>query len=102
MQERLFSLSEYYDYSNAVERAEKRRLVELAVQSFRQSGNIEQEAYCLKFLADLYALNDERAKAIEKLNLSLQLYLSIHFTALHAVYILYSNIYYTDGNYSRH
>ena len=96
-----FSLSEYYNYANAVEGAEKRRLVELAVQSFQQSGNIEQEAYCLKFLADLYAINDERVKAIGKLNLSLQLYKSINFKALHAVYILYSNIYYTDGNYKQ-
>ncbi len=96
-----FSLSEYYDYANAVENAEKTRLVELAIQAFHRSGNIEQEAYCLKFLADLYAVNDERAKALEKLNLSLQLYDSIHFTALHAVYILYSNIYYTDGNYKQ-
>jgi two-component system, sensor histidine kinase PdtaS len=94
-----FSLSEYYSYDNPVESAEKRHLVELAVQAFHQSGNIEQEAYCLKFLADLYALNNEREKAIEKLNRSLQLYKSIHFTSLHAVYILYSNIYYTNGNY---
>lgn len=96
-----FSLSEYYNYGDPVEGAEKRRLVELAVQSFQQSGNIEQEAYCLKFLADLYAINDERPKALEKLNLSLQLYKSINFSALHAVYILYSNIYYTDGNYKQ-
>ena len=94
-----FSLSEYYDYNNPDESAGKRRLVELAVQAFHQSGNIEQEAYCLKYLADLYALNDERAIALEKLNQSLQLYESIHFVALQAVYILYSNIYYTDGNY---
>lgn len=96
-----FSLSEYYTYGDPVEGAGKRRLVELAVQSFQQSGNIEQEAYCLKFLADLYAINDERPKAIEKLNESLQLYKSINFKALHAVYILYSNIYYTDGNYKQ-
>ena len=96
-----FSLSEYYNYDNPAESPVKRGLVNLAVQSFHQSGNIEQEAYCLKFLADLYALNDERAKAIDNLNLSLQLYKSIHFTSLHAVYILYSNIYYTDGNYKQ-
>lgn len=96
-----FSLSEYYKYDDPVEGAEKRRLVELAVRAFHQSGYIEQEAYCLKFLADLYAINDERTIAIEKLNQSLQLYKSINFTALHAVYILYSNIYYTDGDYKQ-
>lgn len=96
-----FSLSEYYKYDDPVEGAEKRRLVELAVRAFHQSGYIEQEAYCLKFLADLYAINDERIIAIEKLNQSLQLYKTINFTALHAVYILYANIYYTDGDYKQ-
>ena len=94
-----FSLSEYYDYSNALQNVEKTRLMELAVQAFHESDYVEQEAYSLKVLADLYAVSDNRAKALEKLNLSLQLYQSIHFKALHAVYILYSNVYYSDGNY---
>ena len=67
-----FSLSEYYSWGNASESAEKRRLVELAVQSFEQTGYVEQLAYCLKHLADLYALNDEREKALEKLDRSLR------------------------------
>jgi len=96
-----FSLSEYYDYEDPVEGAEKRRLVELAVLAFQQSGYIEQEAYCLKFLADLYAINDERPIAIEKLNQSVRLYKTINFTSLQGVYILYSNIYYTDGDYKQ-
>ncbi|MBS1659899.1 MAG: tetratricopeptide repeat protein [Bacteroidetes bacterium] len=94
-----FCLSDYYSYSDAGESIEKRRLVELAVQSFEQTNNIEQLAYSLKFLADLYALNDEREKALEKLGRVLPLYESIHYTALQGVYILYSNIYFTDGNY---
>ncbi|HKO81386.1 MAG TPA: hypothetical protein VJU78_13365, partial [Chitinophagaceae bacterium] len=96
-----FNLSDYYNYANPVENAEKRRFVELAIQSFHQAGYVEQEAYSLKFLADLYAVDDLREKAIEKLNLSLQLYKSINFTNLHGVYILYSNIYFTDGNYKQ-
>ncbi len=96
-----FSLSEYYNYANPVENAEKRRLVELAIQSFHRAGYIEQEAYSLKFLADLYAVDDQREKAIEKLNLSIELYKSINFTKFHGVYILYSNIYFTDGNYKQ-
>lgn len=94
-----FSLSDYYDYGDPGESAEKRRLVELAVQAFHQAGYVEQEAYSLKVLADLYALNNERGTALEKLNRSLALYQSFHFTALQGVYILYSNIFYTDGNY---
>ena len=96
-----FNLSDYYNYANPIENAEKRRLVELAIQSFHLAGYVEQEAYSLKLLADLYAVDDLREKAIEKLNLSLQLYKSINFTSLHAVYILYSNIYFTDGNYKQ-
>jgi two-component sensor histidine kinase len=96
-----FCLSEYYSYDIPTEAAERRRLVELAVQSFQQSGSLEQEAYCLMLLADLYALNDEREKALDKLNRCLEIYKSIHYTALQGVYILYSNIYYTDGNYKQ-
>jgi two-component sensor histidine kinase len=96
-----FSLSDYYDYANPAESPGKRRLVELAIQAFHRAGYIEQEAYSLKFLADLYALNDERPKAIEKLNQSLKLYESMNFTNLQGVYILYSNIYFTDGDYKQ-
>ena len=96
-----FTYSDFFDYNNPDESPEKRRLVDSALKAFHQSGNIEQEAYSLKFLADLYNLNDERPKALEKLDQSLRLYDSIHFTALHAVYILYSNIYFTDGNYKQ-
>ena len=94
-----FCLSEYYSWGNASESAEKRRLVELAVQSFEQTANVEQLAYCLKHLADLYALNDEREKALKNLDRALHLYESIGYTGLHIVYVLYSYIYYTDGNY---
>jgi two-component sensor histidine kinase len=96
-----FSLSDYYNYAIPVENAEKRRLVDLAIQSFHLAGYVEQEAYSLKFLADLYSVDDQRIKAIEKLDQSLALYKSINFTNLHGVYILYSNVYFTDGNYKK-
>jgi two-component system, sensor histidine kinase PdtaS len=94
-----FCLSEYYSWGNPNESGEKRRLVELAVQSFEQTNNKEQLAYCLKLLADLYALNDERGKALEMLDRCLRIYEALHYTALQGVYVLYSNIYYTEGNY---
>lgn len=96
-----FSLSEYYDYQKKEEGAEKKRLMALAAESFRQSGNIEQQAYSLKFLADLYALDDQRSKALQYLNLSLQIYKSMNYPALQGVYVLFSNIYFTDGNYKQ-
>lgn len=96
-----FCLSEYYSWGNISEAAEKRRLVDLAIQAYEQTSNLEQLAYCLKLLADLYALNDERPKALEKLDRCLQIYESLHYTALQGVYVLYSNIYYTDGDYKK-
>jgi len=96
-----FNLSDYFEYNDPNESSEKRRLVELAIQAFHQAGYVEQEAYCLKFVADLYALNDERPKALKKLDQSLRLYDSLHYPNMHAVYILYSNIYFTDGDYKQ-
>lgn len=96
-----FCLSEYYSWGNIDESAEKRRLVDLAAQSFEQTKNLEQLAYCLKLGADLYALNDEREKALDKLNRCLQIYEALKYTALQGVYVLYSNIYYTEGNYKQ-
>jgi two-component system, sensor histidine kinase PdtaS len=96
-----FCLSEYHSYANANQSGEKRRLVELAVLSFEQTKNTEQLAYCLKLLADLYALNDERQKALVKLHRVLHLYDSIGYTALQGVFVLYSHIYYTDGDYKQ-
>ena len=94
-----FSLSEYYRYSEVEELAEKIRLGELAFQAYRQSDNIERQAFTLTFLADLYNIDEQRAKALERLDLALKLYKSINHPQLHAVYILYSTIYSTAGDY---
>lgn len=96
-----FCLSQYYHWGNTSESAEQLRLVGLAAQAFEQAGNSQQLADCLKQLADLYALNNERPKALEKLKRSLQVYEAIKYTALQGVYVLYSNIYYTEGSYKQ-
>lgn len=96
-----FNLSDYYNYANPAENMEKRRLVDLAIQAFHQAGYVEQEAYGLKFLADLYSVDDMREKAIEKLDQSVALYKTINFKNFQGVYILYSIIYFTDGNYKQ-
>lgn len=89
-----FALSEYYAYDNPNEDAEKRRLVELALRAFQQSGNIERQAATFTFLADLYDQNYEGKKALEKLDTALMLYKSIGYKRLQSVYALYSTIYY--------
>ncbi len=95
------ALSDYYDYNKPNEVNEKIRLVELACQAFQESGNIESHASALTFLADLYQLNNERPKALEKLDTVLLLYKSINYERLQNVYILYSNIYNRDGYYKQ-
>jgi len=96
-----FCLSNYYHWGNPAENAEQRQLVELAATAYQQTGNSQQLADCLKQLADLYVLNNERAKAIDILKRSLEIYQAINYTSLQGVYILYSNIYYTDGSYKQ-
>src|SRR5436190_9027424 len=91
-----FALSDYYDYGNPDENAEKRQLVDLAVRAFQQSGNIERQAFTLTFLADLYQLNGERPKALGKLDTAVELYKSIGYKKLQSVYALYSTIYYSE------
>lgn len=93
-----FALSDYYDYGKPNENAEKISLVELASTSFRQAGNIERQAFTFTFLADLYSINHDRTKAFGKIDTALALYKSINHTRLQSVYILYSNLYYDDGN----
>jgi two-component system, sensor histidine kinase PdtaS len=91
-----FALSEYYDYSNPNESAEKIRLVELACKALGQSGDVALHAFTLTFLADLYQLNDENDKALSTLDTALALYQSIGYKKLQSVYALYSAIYYGD------
>jgi two-component sensor histidine kinase len=94
-----FNLSDYYHYTDRTELVEKIRLVEQAVQYFAQSKNVEAHANSVKFLADLYEINEQRAKVLENLNLSLELYKSIHYPRLSGVYVLYNRYYFLGGNY---
>jgi hypothetical protein len=55
--EAYFELSQYYDFTDSKQFPEKVRLVELAVQSFQQSENIERQAAGLKFMGDLHQSN---------------------------------------------
>ncbi len=94
-----FNLADYYRYTDRKELVEKIRLVELAVLCFGQSKYIESHANSVKFLADLYEINEQRSKVLENLNLSLKLYKSIHYPKLSGVYVLFNRYYYLGGNY---
>ncbi|MEO8415743.1 MAG: histidine kinase dimerization/phosphoacceptor domain -containing protein [Ginsengibacter sp.] len=96
-----FALSDYYDYNDPKQLSEKINLVEKAVTGFQQSGNKERQGLSLKVLADLYINQGKYSVALEKLNLSLEAYNSIHYTQLQGVYVLYGSIYINNGNYKQ-
>jgi two-component sensor histidine kinase len=94
-----FRLSDFYRYTDRTELVEKIRLVELAIQYFAQTKYVASHADGLKYLADLYEINEQRPKVLENLNLSLKLYKSINYPQLSGVYILYNRYYFLGGNY---
>ncbi len=96
-----FELSDYYDYANPEQLVKKINLVELAVPLYEQMGNKRSQALGLKVLADLYDQQDDYAKALQKINLSLDIYKSINYNQLQAVYTLYGTIYYQLANYDK-
>ncbi|HKB45375.1 MAG TPA: hypothetical protein VKC90_13335, partial [Chitinophagaceae bacterium] len=73
------ALSYSYSYLNTDARATKTRLVEEAVEAFRQSGSLERMAFCLTLLADLNIINDDEVKAFQELKLALEAYNAIHY-----------------------
>ncbi len=99
--EAYLELSEYYDYNDPKQFQEKINLIEQAAAAFQQSGNKERQGYSLKVLGDLYNIQDQTSKALEKLNLSLEVYKSIHYTQLQGVYVIFSSIYNGRGNYNQ-
>ena len=99
--EAYLELSEYYDYNDSSQLTEKINLVEEAVSGFQQSQNKERLGYSLKVLGDLYDIQGQLSKALEKLDLSLKAYNSIHYTQLQDVYILYGGVYFDMSNYKQ-
>src|SRR6266404_7227875 len=94
------ALSYSYPYLNTETRATKTRLVEQAVEAFRQSGSLERMAFCLTLLADLDIINDEEVKAFQELKLALEAYNAIHYDKMQGVYSLMARVYsrYSDFN----
>ena len=93
-----FELASYYDYNEPKQLAMKVGLLDSAADLYRQSGDIERQAFCLENEADLYESMDENSKALQKLGLSLKAYQAIGYKQLQMVYILYGGIYQTLGD----
>jgi two-component sensor histidine kinase len=104
-------LSDYYDYQDPDQLPKKIQLVELAVNSFKQSGHTEQTANGLRMLGELYSsaadsgnpgnYYNSLALALEKLKLSLALYKSIHYVKLQGVYVSLGQIYSSQTDYQQ-
>src|SRR5258705_5484572 len=94
------ALSYSYSYLNTDARATKTRLVEEAVEAFRQSGSLERMAFCLTLLADLDIMNDEEVKAFQELKLALDAYTAIHYDKMQEVYSLMARVYSRYADYS--
>ena len=94
-----FEMSQYYNYTNPPEMLEKLRFVKMALELFRQSGNIELKAYCLKMLADLHNFNGDAEKALLEAKSALNAYQAIHYQQLQGVYELIGSIYYEKGDF---
>jgi two-component sensor histidine kinase len=104
-------LSDYYDYQDPAQLPRKIQLVEQAVNSFKESGHIEQVANSLRTLGELYSsaadvgspgnYYNNLALALEKLKLSLALYKSIQYTNLQGIYVSLGQVYFSQTDYEQ-
>jgi two-component sensor histidine kinase len=94
-------LSQYYspwDYSEGFIKV--RDLYTLAHIAFKNAGNIKEQAFCLKNLADLECnINEDPAQALQLLHQALELYKSIDFPQLQGVYDLFGLVYANSSDY---
>jgi two-component sensor histidine kinase len=104
-------LSDYYDYQDREQLPRKIQLVEQAVNNFQLSGDIERTAFSLRMLGEYYVHAADFGKsdkydevldtALQKLNLSLALYQSIHYLKLQGVYVMLGEVYSYLANYGQ-
>jgi two-component system, sensor histidine kinase PdtaS len=96
-----YELSWYYDHFDAVQRPEKIRLVERAVELFRQDGNTRKKARALEMLGDLYDIAGEHSTAIGILHAALAAYDSVGDRKLQGVYVILGGAYADLADYGQ-
>lgn len=79
--------------------AERIRMAELALSTFRQSGNKLKQANCHKELGDLYQVEGDNSKALASLQQALALYKAVGSGKLHGVYDLLGQVSGELGDY---
>lgn len=94
-----FELATYYEHNKSEELVEMIRLVEIAVEAYRQTDIVERYAYSLEFLGDLYLSQNNHAKSQDALDRSLAAYNSIHHQKLSGVYVLQGTLAWVMANH---
>lgn len=74
---------------------------EQARKLYQQLGRVDKQAYMLKTIADMHALQGNIALAEQELFQVLTLYRSIHYPYLHYTYDLLSSLYHGLNNYDK-
>jgi len=85
----------YYDLNNDAEIPKSVQLIEKGVEAFKKARAIEREAYGYRMLGEL---NGAVKTTLEKLEMSLSLYKSIHYQKIQGVYDLIAVAYLYDLN----
>lgn len=83
---------------NAEELPEKISCYEQAMRLFKQAGQVADQAYMLKNIADMHLLQGHPAQAEQELMQVLAMYRSIHYPNLHYTYDLLASIYHNSLN----
>lgn len=93
----LVELSQYYDPYEAL--AERMQYIRQAAEAYRLSGNIKEQAFCLKNLGDCLTLTDSLGQSIFVLKQSVALYESINDQGYRGAYDLLGTMYREVGDY---
>lgn len=95
-------LANYYSpWGDSTEFLKNQELYQQAYTSFKQAGDVENQAFCLKYLADLESnMNDDPTQALTYLHQALALYKSIGYKQLQGVYDLFGFIYANNNDYT--
>ncbi|MFT3912301.1 MAG: histidine kinase dimerization/phosphoacceptor domain -containing protein [Ferruginibacter sp.] len=89
----LYELSRHYGYADSQERSTRIKLVERAINCFEQAGTLNQNAYSMEMLADLYNINQEYEKAIQILHKTIDAYKKTGHLDIQGAYILLGESY---------
>ncbi len=90
-----FELSMHFDFREPKDLHQRIALVEKAVHAFKEAGKLQQNAYSLEMLGDLYGLNEEYSKAAAVLEQALAAHIAMKNEDLQGVYLLLGDCYFT-------